>query len=282
MKNYFDQLMSQMNKETTKICSSNKINLEQAKKCKSIALGYYATLSDFVSTYHFKSEQEEIHYFKKCRPHIVAQLIFYCSVSKMLKRMPIGCKKVKGKYINREAKKIQNFYESNIELINYYRSENTHFDKLYFLRKNVSVDIISVSRLLDTNKNHTTNGSYIIAQMLSNIKLNQFLEKELEKLNQKKKTKKTSKSPNSEIYWTAPKVALIEILYALSSEGAINNGEIEIKTLVKEFETFFNISLNDPYRSFSEIKQRKKAPTQFIDSLKDGLIELIEKHDKIL
>ncbi|MBN9294004.1 MAG: RteC domain-containing protein [Flavobacteriia bacterium] len=281
MENHFSKLMSELDKKILTINSSEEITLEQSEKFKQITLEYYLRLQDFTSTYEFQSEQEEIQYFKYYKPQIVSELIFYYKVSKMLKRIPLSSKKSKKKYINRELKKIESFYDSNIELINYYRSENTHFDTIYFLRKNISTDIIPVSRLLDTDKNHTTNGSYIIARMLTNIKLNQFLEKEIVKLNERKKIVKKSKTPNSEIYWTAPKVALIEMLYALFSEGAINNGEIEIKKMVKEFEIFFNVRLNDPYRSFAEIKQRKKAPAQFIDSLKNRLIELIQKQDEI-
>ncbi len=281
MENHFSKLMSELDKEILTTNSSEEITLEQSEKFKQITLEYYLRLQDFTSTYKFQSEQEEIQYFKYYKPQIVSELIFYYKVSKMLKRIPLSSKKSKKKYINRELKKIESFYDSNIELINYYRSENTHFDTIYFLRKNISTDIIPVSRLLDTDKNHTTNGSYIIARLLTNIKLNQFLEKEIVKLNERKKIVKKSKTPNSEIYWTAPKVALIEVLYALFSEGAINNGEIDIKKMVKEFEIFFNVRLNDPYRSFAEIKQRKKAPAQFIDSLKNRLIELIQKQDEI-
>ena len=278
MESYFNSLMSKLDQE---IISLDNLNIKHTEKCKQIILKYYLQLQEFTSNYRFDSEQEEIKYFKFYKPQIVSKLIFYCTISKMLKRIPLGNKKAKKKYINQESKKIENFYDSNIELIHYYRSENTYFDKFYFLRKNVSTDMIPISRLLDTDKDHTTNGSHIIAQMLSNIKFSHYLETEIGKLTGKKKTIKTQKTPNSEIYWTAPKVALIELLYALFSEDAINNGDIEIKTMVKEFETFFNIRLNDPYRSFAEIKQRKKAPTLFIDSLKNKLIELIEKQDGV-
>lgn len=277
MKNYFKQLMSKMEGEINKIYKSEQLNVEQAKKCKSIVLNHYTELSNFASSYYFKSEQEEIYYFKTCQPQIMSQLLYYSSVSKLLKRMPIGCKKVKQKYINQHIKKIQNFYESNIELINYYRSENTDFDRLYFLRKNISSDIIPISRLLNTDKNQITNGSFVIADLLSNIKLNQFLEIESEKLNRKVKITKKPKTPNSDFFWTGSKVALTELIYALFSQGVINKGGIEIKTLVREFESFFNIKLGDPYRSFAEIKQRKKMPTQFIDSLKNSLLEHINE-----
>lgn len=281
MKNYFSKLTDQLEKEITKISNSNQTEIQKCEACKILSFEHYLKLRKFASGYQFKSEQDEIDYFKLYKPQLIAQLIFYCKALKMLKRIPFGGKKSKRKYIQRELKKIERFYDSNSELINYYRSGNTHFDDIYFLRKNISTDIIPLCRLLDTDRNHTTNGSYIIARMLTNIKLNQFLENEMMKPDEKRKTEKTTKIPNSEIYWTAPKVALIEIIYALFSEGAINNGEIEIKKIVKEFEIFFNIRLNDPYRSFTEIKQRKKAPTQFIDSLKNRLIELIQKQDEI-
>lgn len=281
MENYFSKLMSELHSETLKINSLDKITLEQSEKCKLIALECYQRLQDFTATYEFQSEQEEIEYFKLYKPQIVSELIFYYKVSKMLKRIPLGSKKSKKKYINRELKKIESFYDSNIELINYYRSENTHFDSIYFLRKNISTDIIPVSRLLDTDKNHTTNGSYIIAQMLTNIKLNQFLEKEYLKLDKDENTIEKSKSLNSDFFWTAPKVALTELIYALFCKGVVDNGEVEIKQLVKEFELFFNVELGDPYRHFVNIKQRKKSNTTFLESLTNGLMEYMNEQDNM-
>lgn len=280
MKNYFSKLMDQLEKETTKISNSVSINFEESEKCKSVVLKYYNQLQGFASKYEFHSKEEEIDYFKNCKPLIVSKLIFYCKVSKILTRIPIGDTKAMKKYVNREAKKIERFSASNIDFISYLRSGDVFCDSTYFLRENLTPDIIPISRLLDTDKNHTTNGSYLVARMLANIKLQDFLEKKRTKIHFIEKRSKKAKVPSSEFSWTASKVALIELIYALFSQGVINKGDVEIKKIVEEFEVFFNVKLTDPYRSFTEIKQRKRIPTPFIDSLKNSLIQFIEDHEK--
>ena len=116
-----------------------------------------------------------------------------------------------------------------------------------------------------------------MVKLLLNTKLYKFIQNKLngEPVN------KNGITIKSDFLWTAPKSALIEVIYALYYKGVINNGSAEIKQLVHGFEVFFNVELGDPYRHFVNIKQRKKTTATFLESLTDSLIKHMNEQDSI-
>jgi hypothetical protein len=282
MKNYFSKLSAKLDKEITRISNSDQTEIQKYEANKLLAIEHYQELRKFVSSYQFKSEREEIQYFRSQKPLLVATLMYYYKTSKIIKQSLLNDCKIRKKILQYELQKVETFYARHLDFISYYNSGQTNYDEALFLRKNMNPSSIPAYILIRDESNHITNGDYLVTKLMMNLKLHKFIQNELSQASKNQPQDENGKTTNSDIFWTAPKVALIELVYALFSEGAINNGEIEIKKMVKEFELFFNVKLNDPYRSFSEIKQRKKAPTQFIDSLRDTLLDVIQRQDDIL
>lgn len=81
--------------------------------------------------------------------------------------------------------------------------------------------------------------------------------------------------------WTGSKVALVELLYALHTEGVFNNGTSDLKDIAEYFENIFNIDLGQYHRAFLEIRMRKSDQTKFLNSLKETLIKRMEKTDDL-
>lgn len=86
----------------------------------------------------------------------------------------------------------------------------------------------------------------------------------------------TQDAPKSKLYWTESKTALIELVYALHAQGAVDNGKADIKDIAAVFEHLFGVELGDYYRTFLEIRVRKTGRTKFIDSLRNSLIKRME------
>lgn len=82
--------------------------------------------------------------------------------------------------------------------------------------------------------------------------------------------------------WTGSKVALIELLYALHTEGVFNNGASDLKDIAEYFENIFNIDLGQYHRAFLEIRMRKSDQTKFLNSLKEKLVKRMENTDDLL
>ncbi|WP_081965472.1 RteC domain-containing protein [Porphyromonas macacae] len=85
----------------------------------------------------------------------------------------------------------------------------------------------------------------------------------------------------TKLQWTATKVDLVELIYALYYARCINNGEAEIKNITEAFELLFNINLGKYYRTYIDVTRRKINRSKFLCSLiKITEEELIEKDSK--
>ena len=72
---------------------------------------------------------------------------------------------------------------------------------------------------------------------------------------------------------------MIELIYALHSTDAINNGTADIKDIAYFVERIFRIDLGNYYRAFLEIRMRKNGRTKFLDTLKEELIKRMDETD---
>jgi hypothetical protein len=79
--------------------------------------------------------------------------------------------------------------------------------------------------------------------------------------------------------WTAPKIYLIELIYALQCTGVFNNSASDIREITSFFEQTFSVDLGNVYNSFSEMRLRKKNRSSFLDLLKDRLIQRMDEAD---
>lgn len=277
MEQYFKILKDRLDKKTEKVSKSNLSEFEKNEQCKMILLEHYRELQSFEETYSFKNEQEEIRYFKHLKPQILSELMYCNKITKMIHFSQLPCLEISEKHLNYELKKVSDFYETHIEFISYMNSDLTFSDESLFLRKNVNLSAIPSYLLLREDAKQITNGGHLVVKLLLNTKLYKFIQNKLngEPVN------KNGITIKSDFLWTAPKSALIEVIYALYYKGVINNGSAEIKQLVHGFEVFFNVELGDPYRHFTNIKQRKKTTATFLESLTDSLIQHMNEQDSI-
>ena len=84
----------------------------------------------------------------------------------------------------------------------------------------------------------------------------------------------------SKLQWTASKVALIELIYALQTEGVFNNGTANVKDIADQFQETFNVDLGQYRRMFLDIRTRKDDRAKFINTLKDKLLLRMEETDE--
>lgn len=87
-------------------------------------------------------------------------------------------------------------------------------------------------------------------------------------------------SLNENFTWTSSKTSLIELIYALYSQGVFDNGNKDIKQIAEYFEKVFNINLGDFYHTYMELKSRKINRTKFIDTLRESLMRKMEEQDE--
>jgi hypothetical protein len=118
-----------------------------------------------------------------------------------------------------------------------------------------------------------------VAKIIANENLKTFIENQVLELNKKVKIKNEVLNTKTQ-KWTGSKVALIELIYALHTEGVFNYGTSELKEVTTFFETAFNIDLGQFNRTFLEIRARKSERTKFLNTLKEKLILRMDDADE--
>jgi len=82
--------------------------------------------------------------------------------------------------------------------------------------------------------------------------------------------------PKVKLSWTGSKTDLIELIYALDTEGCFNNGKIPLIQIAAYFESVFNIDLgNNIARNFYDMRIRNQ-PTPFLDRLREEILKRME------
>ncbi|WP_043023856.1 RteC domain-containing protein [Fluviicola taffensis] len=247
---------------------------ELASTSLEIVSTYSSKLKDTESETQFKSLEDEIAYFKHYKPKLLSRYIYFYRLFEFEVRKKHQSPKQIRKFFRKEKKRMQSFHEKNIDFIDYYRSNQTNKDHEYFTRKNCFDSTCTEKTIVALSSPGDSKNDLIIAELLSNDMLYVYVEKELRNL---KDEKPEGKARINKLKWTGSKVAMIELIYALASSNAINNGNIDIKDIISEFELFFGLKIDSPYQSFSEIKNRKTDVTKFLDKLKDALSRRIDE-----
>jgi hypothetical protein len=266
----------------------NFIDLEiddQIKKCEQaikIILKSINELKKVATKNNFKSQSEEILFFKEVKPLFTSKLIFFNRVYKIEMKKPNGGNKILKKYYNNELLKLKAFFDNELEFYQYYRSGSTYLDYKYFLRGEVDIKLALDSYYFESDMSFATSHDFKVATILANDLIELYLENQLLMLENNENSEKSQRKPNVKLTWTGSKVALIELIYALHTEGVFNNGAADLKDIAEYFEHTFEIDLGQYRRVFLEIRARKNDRTKFLTTLNDSLQKRMENSDDII
>lgn len=237
-------------------------------------------LKNFFIKYKLLNKKEEIEFFRNIKPKFASKLIYYNEIYNIETNKPLGSQKTIRKYYKAELLKLKVFFDENQEFYRYYRTNNQCLDATYFIRGKYDVKLTLDSFYFQADPRFSTSHDYKLAKILANDLLKSYLESELEKLENKKKSNPAPPSLHKSQKWTGSKVELIELIYALHTEGVFNNGTSALKEITSFFEYTFSIDLGQFNRVFLEIRNRKSDRTKFLNSLKNKLIIRMDDADE--
>lgn len=215
-------------------------------------------LKSFVRTYQFKSDGEEIRFFKEQKPTIVVQYLYYRKVFAIKLFDSFNDAKARANNYSAELRRMEVFVRKNVSFYEYCISGSTYLDKEYFQRGSSAVPLLTFDETFSTGYDGK----------LARILANELLRTYVNGLQQR-----NASNAASTLTWTGTKTDLIELVYALQAAGVVDQGNATIKTIASTLETAFNVALGDTYRVFQDIRIRKKSQTPFIDHLKKAILE---------
>lgn len=272
--------MSELQQRLDRIHSETAEPLEYAEHGIKASIAVLEKLKTKFILHQFQNKADEIEFFRNCKPQLASKLIYYNEIFTITSNKPIGSKKTIRNYYKAELAKLEFFFNENLEFYRYYRTGNQALDNKYFVRGKFDVKLTLDSFYFQADQRFSTSHDYKVAKILANDALKVFLESEMQKLDEIQISQSINDNHKGQS-WTGSKVALIELIYALHAEGVFNNGQSELKEVVKSFESAFGVDLGQFHRVFLEIRARKSERTKFLNSLKDKLVLRMDDADEI-
>ena len=218
------------------------------------------SIEDEIDRSAFKTPEEEIFFFRHIKPPLYSLHIAFSKLRKIeLQRPACSKKKFKG-LVKQKLDFIQAHYIDYPEFTRYYNSSATYDDDRYFLRSNK----IQLDCFPHLYNNKLSTGYDLIAAYLLAY---QFL---IDHFNQNDK-KVDFVTNNSNISWSADKIAFVEIVSGLQAMAAINLGKNDLKTLCSQLGQALNVEVKDIYGKRNEIKERKGDRFKFIRQMLEAL-----------
>lgn len=253
---------------------------------KRSELSFYAckkvieNLKSFILKHKFRSEAEEIKFFKEIKPLFTSRLTYHLMVYNIETRKPSGGKEILRKYYCKELEKLKHYFDYNIDFYKYYRAGANCLDSNYFVRNKFDIKLTLDGHIFENDNRFSTTNDFKVAKILAHDRLQIYIEKELEWLENRDTNYAFEKIDNFKMTWTDSKTHLIELIYALHSYGVYSYGKADIKEIADTFEKVFNINLGDYYRTYLEIRDRKSGNTKFLSLLQKALAKRMEDQDE--
>lgn len=221
----------------------------------------------------FSSTDDEIRFFKEIKPKLISKLIYYSKIIEIESNIP-DPKNAKIRFLKNELDGIVLNSKKNKNFNQYYRSGSTHHDHIYFIRSKENKLRCCKCQIINYDSKVNTCYDNSVAQLLANNLIVVYLENKLEQI--KNPSSSNSQKLKSNLNWTASKIDLIELIYALQESGAVNSGASDLKELADNFGKMFNVDIDEGiYRTFKDIKSRKINRTKFLNSITENLNQKI-------
>jgi hypothetical protein len=277
---FTNKLYNDLEKRLRSIEEENDIVLKRSEISFGVCKDCIADLKSFILKHKFKSTAEEIKLFKEIKPQFTSKLIYHLTLYNIETKKPNGGKEILKKYLLKELDKLKNYFDYNLDFYKYYRAGATYLDHKYFQRDKHDIQLTLDGYVFENDTRFSTTHDFKVAKILAHDQLQVFLEAELAFLERKESDAGVQQYPKTRLAWTDSKTALIELIYALQSNGAIDNGKADIKEIAAYFENVFNVDLGDYYRTYLEIRNRKTGRTKFLSLLQESLTKRMDEADE--
>lgn len=162
-------------------CFKGKPFKNAVEDCFHIAGNYWSELRATIAEYKFRSEEEEILFFKTIKPLFISELEYFSLLYHTLLFCPFDLFRQK-KFWERESKRLEEFKEQNREFLIYHASGRTDKDELYYLRANDSNELNEEMESYDKEPKSEISHDHIIAKHLALEKYHLYAQKKLKEI----------------------------------------------------------------------------------------------------
>jgi len=279
MENFTSSLYAKMNEELEQLAMTADNILQRAERSYHVVEHTLEELKGYIIAYTFKDKQEEIRFFKEIKPMFLAELIYYMEVFQVESwKSPVGSEDEVAHY-GLGKKRVDFYFKRYNDLYTYYRKGGCEQDERYFLREDTAPELITPMSFSDMDPRFSTVYSFHFAKMQAYEQFSNYLQQCVYRLERPGMEPIKDESKKSRTVWSDSKADLIELAYGIYARGSVNHGKADIKEIITAFELIFNVNLGNFYRTFQNLRIRKKNRTPYWDAAKNDLIKTMDNTD---
>ncbi len=252
----------------------------RANKIISRSRLFLNNLYKFIIDYNFKTKEDEIKFFKRIKQVPQVPLVLFSEIRSFEMQYPRANETSKKNYCQKKLASIDRFFEKNIEFIQYIELNQTHYDEQYFTRTHIEECIIMSSEFYFMLPEFSTPRDFILSKLSAYNRLLKYVTSKSTQFQLTPRFSPLQAGDKPVLQWTSSKTALTELIYALYHSHAINNGKAEIKDIAHALQKVLDYNIGDFYKTYGEIKTRKKSRTKFLDELSTNLLIEMDKAEE--
>jgi RteC protein len=276
-----EELYVQLEDELESINGTLKSGFEKFSDSLFMINTHINQLKKLVSEQQFRSETEEITFFKNIFPKFYSWMIYTAEEYSIISAVPVGTEQMLRDYYLQELAIVKRNFNQSQFTYQYFLQGETALDEDYFLRKNFNPNHPGLTALFTENK-MATNQGYQFARFRAGEMLQDFLINRIRLL---------YKAPDNVLLaelltgtkrrWTGEKINLIELAYGIFYTGQMNDGKAEINDIVSWLEESLQVDLGRAYRKFVDIRRRKTLSyTKYLDEMRNAIHLKIDENDR--
>ncbi|MGS2760888.1 RteC domain-containing protein [Sinomicrobium sp. M5D2P9] len=232
-------------------------------------------LQETVKKEGFHTRADEIHFFKEVKVHPLSWLIYFTEIGTYQMRKPRTGKDLQKQFYKKQLHKAEKFFRKHRDFSYYMEQGHTHRDTEYFTRQ--AWEHVPFSPGEDyRDPDSSTSHDFLWARVRAMQRVVDYLQKAQRQFSATCVSADHARA-HHELVWTASKVSLAELVYALYSGKVFNHGQADIRDITEAFEVFFNVRLPQVYRTYASIKGRKGQRARFLEEL---IFHLSQKMDQ--
>ncbi|WP_268224487.1 RteC domain-containing protein [Sinomicrobium oceani] len=217
-------------------------------------------LRELVKQTGLDSGEAEIRFFKEIKVIPLSWLICFTEMSSYELQKPRAGKELQKKFYKKQLRKADKFFCRHRDFISYMEQGHTYRDTEYFTRKNPDHVLPWPGEAHYRDPDFSTSHDLLWGRVLG-------MQRVVEYLRTTGHTPGGGSPGQHQLDWTASKIALTELVYALHNGKVFNHGEADIADITAAFETFFNVRLPQVYKTYTDIRARKGQRVRFLEEL---------------
>lgn len=281
MNKLIDNLYNTMTAQLEEIAMTAENPLSQAEQSYDAVEHALKELKHFILDYTFKDKEEEIDFFKLVKPMFHKELIYYWEVFQIEQyKPPVGKEDVINHYML-GAKRVDFYFKRHNELYTYYRKNSTMHDEDYFLRAEAVHELASGISVSDIDTRFSTRCSFQFAKMQAYEQFGNYVYQKIVEVEHPGIQLTPNSGKTTRTVWTDSKADLIELAYGIHARRSLNHGKADIKDIITALEIIFNINVGNFYRTFQNLRIRKKNRTPYWDGAKSDLVRSMDDTDLV-